>query len=113
MCLRITEIDEHPVAHVPADEAAEPGDRLRDTLVIGADYGTQIFGIELGRERSRADEVGEHHSQLAPLGIVLSLLFGRAGGLNDGSGARKLGNRCLHFSPMSEQDADFLKVLIR
>jgi hypothetical protein len=30
-----------------------------------------------------------------------------------GSGAGKLGNRCQHFSPMSEQDADFLKVLIR
>jgi hypothetical protein len=42
------------------------------------------------------------------------LLFGRAGGLrHDGSGAGQLGNRCQHFSPMSEQYADFLKVLIR
>src|SRR5215469_4547036 len=33
--LRITEIDEHPVAHVFGDEAIEPRDRLRDALVIG------------------------------------------------------------------------------
>jgi hypothetical protein len=45
--------------------------------------------------------------------IVLSLLFGRAGGLrHEGSGARKLGNGCQHFSPMPEKDADFLKVQI-
>jgi hypothetical protein len=112
--LWIAEIHQHPVAHVLGDETVEPGDRLGDALVIGADYGTQIFGIELCRERRRADEVGEHDGELATLRIVPWLLFGRAGGLrHDGSGAENLDDRCQHFSPMSEQDADFLKVLIR
>jgi hypothetical protein len=79
--------------------------------VIRTDHGTQILGVELCRQ---ADEVGEHDGELATLRIVPSLLFGRAGGLrHDGSGARKLDNRCQHFSPMSEQDADFRKVVIR
>jgi len=29
------------------------------------------------------------------------------------TGKWRIGNRCQHFSPMSEQGADFLKVLIR
>src|SRR5262249_20779107 len=51
MGVGIAEIDEHPIAHIPGHEAAEPGDRLRDALVIGADYRTQIFWVERGRER--------------------------------------------------------------
>jgi hypothetical protein len=40
--------------------------------------------------------------------------FDRSGGLKRGrDGAGKLCNRCQHLSPMSEQDADFLEVLIR
>jgi hypothetical protein len=29
--------------------------------VIDANHGTHVLGVELGRERSRANEVGEHH----------------------------------------------------
>ena len=46
----------------PGDEGAEPGNRLRDALVIGTDHGTQIRQVELGRERGRAEEIDEHHS---------------------------------------------------
>jgi hypothetical protein len=35
--LRIAELDQHPIAHVLGHEAVEPGDRLRDALVIGPD----------------------------------------------------------------------------
>src|SRR5215472_4033957 len=48
--LRIAEIHQHPVAHVFGHETIEPGDRLRDAFVIGADHRTQVFRVELGRE---------------------------------------------------------------
>ena len=51
--LGVAEIDEHPVAHVFGNEAVEPSDCLRDAFMIGADHGTQIFGVELGRERGQ------------------------------------------------------------
>jgi hypothetical protein len=38
MRLRITEIDQHAVAHVFRHEAVEAGDRLGDTFVISADH---------------------------------------------------------------------------
>ena len=60
MRARIAEIDQHPIAHVLGHEAVEPGDRLSDALVIGADHGTHVLGVELGRERRRADEINEH-----------------------------------------------------
>src|SRR5262249_19620308 len=75
MRLWVAEIDEHPIAHVFGYKTVEPGDRLRDALMIRADYRTQILRVELGRERRRANEVGEHHGELATLRIVPSLLF--------------------------------------
>jgi hypothetical protein len=77
--LRIAEINEHPVAHILGNKPVEPGDRLRDASVVGPDQRTQVLGVELGRERGRAGEVGEHHSQLATLGVVLASRLGRHG----------------------------------
>ena len=68
--LRIAEIDQHAVAHVFRDKAANAGDRRRDNAMIGADDLTQILGIELRRERGRADQIAEHHRQLPPLGVA-------------------------------------------
>src|SRR5204862_5463947 len=59
MRLRIAEINENAVAHVPGDEAIEPGDDFADGAVISADDLTQILGIEPSRELSRADQVAE------------------------------------------------------
>ena len=69
MRLRIAEINQHAVAHVLGDEAIEPGDDLGDGTVIGADNLTQILRVMPGRERRRADQVAEHHRQLAAFGI--------------------------------------------
>ena len=55
--LRVAEIDQHAVAHVLGDEAAEAGDRLGDAAVIGADDLAQVLGVEPGGERRRADEI--------------------------------------------------------
>jgi hypothetical protein len=52
-------------------EPVEADDRLRDALVIGPDHSAHVLGVELGRERRRANEVGEHDGELATLGVVL------------------------------------------
>jgi len=37
MCSRVTEIDQHAVAHVVGNKPIEPGDNLGDGAVIGGD----------------------------------------------------------------------------
>jgi len=102
--LGIAEIDEHPVTHVLGHEPVEPRYRRRDAFVIGADHGAQVLGVELGRERSRTNEIDEHHSQLATFGGVLRHGYGRGSRLGRSrSSARKPGNRGLQLAPMTEQ----------
>src|SRR5262249_28228621 len=79
MRLRITEIDQHAVAHVSGDEAIEPGDDFGDGAVVGGDDLAQILWIESRRQLGRADEVAEHHRQLPAFGIG-----GRGGGPRGG-----------------------------
>jgi hypothetical protein len=114
--MRIAEINEHPVAHIFGDEAVEPGDRLRDALVIGADHEAQVFRVELSRERSRVDEIGEHYGQLATLGLVLPSWLGLRGcrGCRYGNrSAAEITDRTQHFASITEQDPHFFQVLIR
>ena len=73
--LRIPEIDQNSVAHVLGDKPGEARDRIGDAAVIGADNLSQILGIEALRQRRRADQIAEHHSQLAPLGLRRGLDF--------------------------------------
>jgi hypothetical protein len=67
--LRITEIDQHPVAHVFGDKAAEPRSRSRGAAVVGTDDLAQILGIKALRQRRRAHQIAEQHRQLPPLGL--------------------------------------------
>ena len=47
---RIAEIDQHTVAHIFGDIAAEPRDDLGCAFVIGRDHLAQVFRIEPGRK---------------------------------------------------------------
>ena len=67
--LRIAEIDQHAVAHVLRDEPAEAVHGLRDALLIGRNDLAQVLGVHAGRQRRRAHQVGEHHRDLAALGV--------------------------------------------
>ena len=67
--LGIAEIGQHPVAHVLGDEAAGLGDEIGAAAVVCADDLAHILGVEARRERGRADEIAEHHRQLAPFGV--------------------------------------------
>ena len=73
--LRIPEIDQNSVAHVLGDKPGEAADRFGYTAMIRGDDLPQIFRIEIGREFRRADQIAEHHSQLAPLGLRRGLDF--------------------------------------
>src|SRR5262249_41762851 len=66
--LRVAEINEHAIAL--GHEAVEPGDRLRDALVIRPDNKRHVLRVGRGG-RGRADEVGEHDGELATLGVIL------------------------------------------
>ena len=66
---RVAEINQDPVTHIFCDKAVEAADDICHGAVIGGDDLAQIFRIEPRRERGRADEVAEHHRQLAALGL--------------------------------------------
>ena len=54
-------------------------DVRRDAAVVGADHLAQVLGVETRGEGRRADEVDEHHRQLAPLGLAGSAARACAG----------------------------------
>ena len=66
---RIAEIDQHPVAHVFGDKPVEAAYRVGNGAVIVPDQLPQILRVMTGRERRRADQISEHHRQLAAFGI--------------------------------------------
>jgi hypothetical protein len=68
MRLRVAEVRKHAVAHVLRHEPARLGDLLGAAAVIGADDFAHVLGVETSGERGRADEVAEHHRELAALG---------------------------------------------
>ena len=74
---RIAEIDQHAVAHVFGDKAVEAGDHAGRAFVVGGDDVAQVFRIDAGRQRGRADQVAEHDGELAALGAGTGARRGR------------------------------------
>ena len=102
---RPTEIGQHTVSHELGDVALEARDLAGDGVLIGADDRAHLFGIELRRQGRRADQIDEHHGELAPLGT--------AGGRRGGQGLRcqLLDGRQQLFA-RSQGNAEFLEVRI-
>ena len=71
MRLRISEINQHAVAHVFGDKAVKAADRLGDSAVVAPDQLAQILGVVPGRERGRTYDIAEHHRQLPAFGVDL------------------------------------------
>jgi hypothetical protein len=116
------EIGQHAVAHEFGDEPVIARDRARRGLLIGANDLAHVLGIEPGRERSRADEVAEHHGELAALGGVgrdnsrdRNLRRGRCSGFGSRGGRSvQLLDRGHDLAPMADNgDADILEILDR
>jgi hypothetical protein len=68
MRLRVAEIHQDAVVHVPGDKTAGSRDHFGDSAVIRGDDLAQILGIESRRECSRADQITKHHGQLPAFG---------------------------------------------
>ena len=112
MGLRIAEIHQHAVAHVFRHEPAEAAHGLGDAFLIGRNDLAQVLRVHAGGERRRADQVREHHRDLAAFGGVLGLRLGQRRLRRCRSGTGKLRNRREHLPPMPERDAKLLEVLI-
>ena len=61
------EVDEQAIAEIPGDVAAEAPDGAGGGLLVLRDEVAPLLGVELLRERRRADQVAEEHRQLAAL----------------------------------------------
>src|SRR5262249_53218299 len=102
-------------------KAAEALDSLGDALLIGGNDLAEVFGVQAGRQSRGADQVGEHHSDLAALGTVFRAW---AWGIRRGRyvKGRRLtvwvatqgsnGVQQLHTMP-KRRDAKLLEVLVR
>ena len=68
--LGIPEIQQHAIAHVLRNEAAEALHGLGDALLVGGNDLAEVFWVYPSGERCRADQIGEHDRDLAALGHV-------------------------------------------
>ena len=57
MRLRISEINQHVVAHVFGDKAVKAADRLGDSAVVVPDQFTQNLGVESEVEPTRSQNI--------------------------------------------------------
>ena len=64
---RIAEQAHQPVAEFFRDVTAHFGDRSGGGVEIGADQVAPFLGIELRGDRGRADQIAEHHCEIAAL----------------------------------------------
>ncbi len=82
--LRIAEVRDGPVSLELGNHAAVRGDDRRHAVLVRVQHVVPILGIECGGQLRRADEIREHHGQLAPLSGVgrthrAASIVGRAG----------------------------------
>ena len=69
MGLRPSEIDEQAIAERLRDIAAETDNFVADRLLVPRDDVLHVLRVEPRGELGRIHEVGEHHGELAPLGL--------------------------------------------
>ena len=69
MGLRIAEIHQHAIAHVFRHEPAEAANGVGDAFLIGRNDLAQVLRVHARRKCRRADQVREHHRDLAALGV--------------------------------------------
>ena len=67
--LGIAQVHQQTIPEILRDRAVKALNDCGGGFLIGADYLTQIFRIELAGEERRVHQVTEHHCELAPLGV--------------------------------------------
>jgi hypothetical protein len=66
----VAEPDHHAVAEQLRDVAVEGGDRRGHRVAVGAEQPAQVLGVEPHRQRGGADQVADHHGEVAALVVV-------------------------------------------
>jgi hypothetical protein len=114
---RVAEIGQHAVTHELGDKTLEPRDDSGAGVLIRAQHLAHVLGIDAPRKRRRANQIDEHHRQLAAFG------FRRArSGCGLGWGARSRsrrhsrlgqgGNRFEELAPVPNGgDADVFEIV--
>jgi hypothetical protein len=112
---RITEIDQHPVAHIFRDKAVEAADRIADRTVVAADQLPQILRVMAGRQCRRADQITEHHRQLAAFGVGGSrCITERRYHCGVGHQGAERGDRIQQLAPVADRcNADLFEIFRR
>jgi hypothetical protein len=62
--LRPTEIGQHAVTHVLGNVAIPAPHHFSTAVLIGANDFAHVLRVELGGQRSRTDQIDEHHREL-------------------------------------------------
>src|SRR5579864_3268219 len=102
--------------------AAHLGHRRRGGVEIGADEIAPLLGVELRRNAGRADQIAEHHREIAPLADRFRNLRrwgrrrttrGRGRRWRGGSRAVPGSERPQDLAAMTEQDSELFQILIR
>ena len=109
---RITEVGEHPVAHVLGDMAVPLLHPFGAAFLIGPDQRAHVFGIEPRRQFGRAHQIAEHHRQLPPLGRGSRARRAGTVGLDRRLGVAQPCDRVQQLLAMAERgDAEFSQVI--
>src|SRR5262249_7212136 len=101
MGLGIAEVDEDTVAKIFRHKPVKATHGLGDASLISRNDLAQILRVHAGGECGRADEVGEHHRDLA----TLSGVDGRARGYSIRRRPRRLCTRTKHSNGLQELES--------
>jgi hypothetical protein len=98
-----------------ANRTFQTPDLAGHRILIGADHLAHVLGVELRRQRRRADQIAKQHRQLPPLspGRTICLLSGssfarRRSSITNSLG--EVGDRPQQLLAVAEQDAKLLQV---
>ena len=113
MGLRIAKIGENPVAHVTSHEAVESIDSCLTGILVDEIHLAQIFRVQAPGQLGGADEITEHHGEMA------AFRSGRPGGESSrsgGTGTRlavaKLGDSFKELLTRAKGNAELFQILV-
>ena len=120
--LGIANAHHNAIAEILRDRSVESGHDPRTTGVVGLHDVAEVFGIETGCERRRADEFTEQHGELSAFSS--GAWRGRSGYLRNGDclldgGRTRVGgvimqcmDRLQHNASWSDRQAEFVQIIL-
>jgi hypothetical protein len=102
---RVPEVGEDAVAEELGDEAVVALDGRGDRLLVSGEKRAQVLRVEGGGQRGGADEVAEHDSEVATLGVA-----GEVGDRPAGNPGAEGGDGVEELLPGAEGQAEILEI---